>query len=434
MSTKTSIELPSHPKEKEFEEFVAAHLQSASLYVERNIIERGTTEVLELDVITTDYASNAPVSRLIEIKSGGWGFPDLFKLYGWLHYLQIRDGAFVVQETKEDWDFYQSKAQDLDVSLMLIEEMDGAAAILSSLGDTESISEHDVESWRFSYWVERKLLQRLKSLKRTQPSVQRFRALEEYIFEVNCATFFDPTAVDRAKRLYNAYQRHPRIASKCAHEEAGGDFDEEVEGIDKELFDRTFYKCEYTDLQIATYIEHRARLAILKAGVDYKLFADAGENEKAGSTTRNILGFDFQTAPQTFIDGLEELSGHEYFHFYPVFWQCFMWLFGGFILTDYEEREYEELSARTGVPPGEIPNALSAFDLLFPRGGRWLHEASTANLRMLHVFPVPFRGIGANHRRVLYTESGKYKDLEVGGGYTINDLIRWNNLVVEVLS
>jgi hypothetical protein len=43
-----SIALPNLPKEKELEEYVSAHLQSSGLYVERNIIERGEEEVLEL--------------------------------------------------------------------------------------------------------------------------------------------------------------------------------------------------------------------------------------------------------------------------------------------------------------------------------------------------------------------------------------------------
>ncbi len=42
-------------------------------------------------------------------------------------------------------------------------------------------------------------------------------------------------------------------------------------------------------------------------------------------------------------------------------------------------------------------------------------------------------GVGANYRRLLYTESGKFEDLELTGTHTLKDLIKWNNLTIEVL-
>jgi hypothetical protein len=79
MSTNKAIELPAQPKEKEFEEYIAGFLQCAGVYIERNIVERDVKEVLELDIITTNYDQCPPDVRLIEIKSGGWGFSDISK-------------------------------------------------------------------------------------------------------------------------------------------------------------------------------------------------------------------------------------------------------------------------------------------------------------------------------------------------------------------
>jgi hypothetical protein len=75
-----SDELPGLPKGKEFEEYISAFFQSAGYYIERNIVKRGVEDVLELDIITTDYSSlsSPPDIQLIEVKSGGWGFPDLY--------------------------------------------------------------------------------------------------------------------------------------------------------------------------------------------------------------------------------------------------------------------------------------------------------------------------------------------------------------------
>ena len=111
-----------------------------------------------------------------------------------------------------------------------------------------------------------------------------------------------------------------------------------------------------------------------------------------------------------------------------------MWVFGGFILKDYEKKEYELLARKTGIPEAEIPNALNSYQILLPRDDGWFIDLSPhSNIKMLRMFPVPFMGIGANYRRVLYTKSGEFEELELTGEHTLDDLIKWNRLAVEVL-
>jgi propanediol utilization protein len=38
-----------------------------------------------------------PEIQLIEVKSGNWGFPDIFKLRGWMDYLNINKGVFIAK-------------------------------------------------------------------------------------------------------------------------------------------------------------------------------------------------------------------------------------------------------------------------------------------------------------------------------------------------
>jgi len=49
------------------------------------------------------------------------------------------------------------------------------------------------------------------------------------------------------------------------------------------------------------------------------------------------------------------------------------------------------------------------------------------------MFPVPFMGVGANYRRLIYTKSQRFEDLELVGTHTLKDLIKWNNLTIDVL-
>ena len=93
------------------------------------------------------------------------------------------------------------------------------------------------------------------------------------------------------------------------------------------------------------------------------------------------------------------------------------------------------MSKQTGIPIEEIPNALSAYDILFPNEGGWFLDLSPySNIRVLKMFPVPFMGAGANYRRLKYTEKGDFKELNLTGEHTLTDLIKWNNLTIEVLT
>jgi hypothetical protein len=103
-------------------------------------------------------------------------------------------------------------------------------------------------------------------------------------------------------------------------------------------------------------------------------------------------------------------------------------------LKDKEEDEYAILSNKTGIPIDEVPNAFQSYELLFPRSGGWFMDLpSDSNIKIMHMFPVPFMGVGANYRRFIHTKTGKFNDLNLSGRYTLSDLIKWNNLVVDVL-
>ena len=81
------IVLPSIPGSgRELEDYVASMFQAAGYYVEKNIRQRDVTDVLELDAVATRYDGPVPISVLAEVKGGRWGFPDIFKVAGWMAY------------------------------------------------------------------------------------------------------------------------------------------------------------------------------------------------------------------------------------------------------------------------------------------------------------------------------------------------------------
>ena len=99
---------------------------------------------------------------------------------------------------------------------------------------------------------------------------------------------------------------------------------------------------------------------------------------------------------------MNKLKSHKYFYLYPVFWQWFLWLFGGFYVEELKAEEFQLLSKKTGIPIDEIENALSAFDIIFPTKDGWF--VSVSKFKTLKLFPVCFTGFGILYRVSMYEE------------------------------
>ncbi|MFH2070977.1 MAG: hypothetical protein ABIJ11_07240 [Elusimicrobiota bacterium] len=432
------VELPKIPKDKEFEEYVSAFFQCSGYYIERNIIERQIEEVLELDIIITNYNINPPEIRLLEVKSGNWGFPDIFKIKGWMVYLNISKGILITSKEKDNIEFIKKKTNSLSIDLAIIPNLNESKDKLSNIINSSNINDVDIECWRFSYWVERNLLERLNHKKKCQPDKKYLRVLEDCYFKVNSRIFFTEYIISKVNQLYTLFQDYPLLSARSGNELMGGCFDDEIDVLPKELYEETYYSCMYNDIQISTFIEHRTRLAILKNAIDYKLYKMVGDKNRTQDFYIKFLGVKLPSSgflPNSFMSGLEKISKDKFFHKYSIFWQWFMWMFGGFILEDYKNKDFEILSEKTGIPIDEIPNALDSYQKLFPQDDGWFIDLfPNSNIKIMKMFPVPFMGIGANYRRELYTESKQYKDLKLRGDHTLSDLIKWNNLTIEVLN
>ena len=397
--------------------------------------------MLELDIITTNYNESPPEIFLTEVKSGGWGFSDLFKLRGWLDYLKINNAIFVATKTKSNIDLYVNKAVALSTALVVLPDLKDAAQPLSFVTYNETPNPLDVSIWRFSYWVERIITTDLTHKKKCARSEERYVVLSNYLHAVNSGAFFCQTISERMEYLCRFFKDNPHVSANTAAEMSGLSFTGTYSDVSSNLFKRTFYQCEYNDLQISTMIEHKSRLTLMKYAVDFILFKNAGRSDLAqDSRTFQVLGHEFEfssfdSLPLTFKDGIERIKNEPYFHRYPVFWQWFMWAYGGFIILDREREEYAHMSERTGIPLEEVPRALQAYDALFPTKGGWFVNTSpNAKFLKLKMFPVPFMGLGAHYRRRIYCKGNDFKELSVSGTHTISDLVSWNNSLVTLLN
>lgn len=429
------IELPDIPKNKDYEDYLCAYLQAGGLYVERSIIHREVAELLELDLLTTNFQENSANNLLIEIKSGDWGFNEIFKIRGWLTYLNFTDGCFIVQKTRPSISYFKDKARALNIQLIDNSDLKQTKNSLNHLLLIEP-EEPEVDTIRFSYLLERKLLKKIKKLKREslkeKSSLECYKRLDDYFFKINSGSFFTRDPIIRINQLFDSYIKNKNITAKICNELNGGAFDDEnITELSAECFKDTFYRAKDSILQVSLYIEHIARVTILKCVIEHLIDKLKGEYE-----TKNVFNIlSYMTLPRTIKKGLNEIVNDDYFHLYPRFWQFFTYVFGGFILTDIKDREYDLLARKTGIPVEEIPHAFDAFNKIFPRNGGWFFKIENSQIERHNFFPITFSGIGANYRRLVYSEDETYASLReiLSKDMTMKDLSKWIGLSYRIL-
>jgi hypothetical protein len=423
---------------RDLEDYVAGLFQAAGYFVEKNIRQREVAEVLELDAVATRYDGPLPTSVLAEAKGGRWGFPDLFKVAGWMQYLGIERGGFFVKEhpaaPPRDLGLVHRTVAPLGVSLVDLGDFTDPLTRFDQGGFHDLVDPLLLEVWRFSYRVERALLDRVRVARRAAPERKGPLAILVYHDLVNDHVFFIKDVAARLGRLYEAHKAHPKLSAAVASEEAGGAFDDAARPRrgarprDNPVFAEALYEGKHPCVQASFYVEHRGRLSILKAAIDLCCLAEAGKMADRRAARETLAAL-----PATFREGLRRLRARRSFRRYALLWQVFLWGFGGFYLADREDEELGWLSSQTGIPREEIPEALRAFDDLFPiPGGSWILPIKGSPIRLTRMMPLAFRGVGAV-QRLRRREARNYDGF--GAGWVgRRNLIAWHNGLIQLLS
>ena len=266
--------LPDLPKGREFEDLVAAIYQSSGLFVERDVTQREEIDLLQLDVITTDYGQAPPALRLVEAKSGNWGFGDIFKMRGWMAHLNVEASTLVTLQDRDRFDAYQRLADKCGVGLLRVPD---AASAAQHLLEGKVVSDIDVETWRFCYWVERRLIECVRAQRAGDRAAARFKQILDHAFEITSNVFFSESVAERVEMLYGTYARYRNLTARCAMEMETGTFGDDDATIPGHVFEDAFYRCRLTELHAACFMEHKARLTLLKAAVDYLSYLADGQ-------------------------------------------------------------------------------------------------------------------------------------------------------------
>jgi hypothetical protein len=420
-------ELDPVPRGKELEDFVGALLHATGHFVEKNIEE---PNVLELDIVATTYDTTGPVRRLFEVKEGSPQFSDIFKVLGWMTYLGLDRGAFVTARPPEgrDVEFFASRCEQVGMTFIVIDDHAKAQEVFAAAGfGTADRSTQDL--WRYSMWVERNLLAGLRRFAARHPEMTAPKEALKYYRLVNDGVFMTRDAVERVSLLYSAFQQHPKLTASAALELDGHDYDPDPVDTQTEQMRAALFRGQHVLLQACMYLEHRARLSLLKAAVDY--IAEGGHLRQNAEGTLTI-DFRITELPNTFLQGLTRLQGMQHVRQYPLLWQTFLWLWGGLILDEREDDDLTGLSEQSGLPVDEVRTALGAFDWLFP-SGNWIRSLQPhASYRLTAMVPWPFQGLGA-FQRLVRSGHRDYPELALGGNYTTSDLAQRHNALVRLL-
>ncbi|APR76373.1 Hypothetical protein A7982_01720 [Minicystis rosea] len=427
-----TIALPRVPEAgNQLEDYVAGLFQAAGYYVEKNVRQRDVVDVLELDAVATSYDGPLPEAVLAEAKGGRWGFPDIFKVAGWMAYLGIDRGGFFVKEPPgagaRDVERMARTVAALGVELVDLGDFQNPGGILGARGFRPLRDPLLLDVFRLAFAVERALLDGVRAVRRAHEDRRGAQEVLAYHDLINDHVFFLKDVDERLRRLYAAYRSHPKLSLTLARESAGEPFAEASEGPVPEgavrLLVEAMYEGKHPLLQGSFYVEHRARLAILKATIDLACLDEAGQ----------LPAQALAALPATFLEGLRRVRARPAFRRYALLWQVFLWGFGGFYRADRAREELALLGAQTGMTAAEVGEGLSAFDDLFPLArGSWIVPVRGTGLRVVKMVPAALRGVGAV-QRLRRAGARNYDGLGLGTLGRRN-LITWHNALVRRLA
>lgn len=415
----------------DLEDYVASLFQSSGYYVEKSLVERDPDDVLELDIVATHYTNQLPESILVEAKGGKWGYTDIFKVCGWMHYLnQTRGAFFVTKDQSKDLERVKARVAQMGIKLVQLDDFTRAVATFEAAELGSPANDSLVLLWRFSSMVERTLIRTIHEASKKEPKADGPSEILRYHRLVNDGVFFTETYVETLDLLYDAYKSHPKLTLATALEMDGHPYDPDPPATNNSLIGEALREGKHDLLQASLYTEHRARLAILRAAVNLCCMNPDGYEKSL--EPGSLEWMTYYCLPRTFIDAMEWLRGQPHFHLYALFWQQFLWGWGGFYLRHMRDAEFEWMSRYSGIPVDEIPNALTAFDRFFPMGqGGWTLESDYHDIASIKMMPMAFQGIGAHQRRQEYDDPDLTKIR--GTGYTAVNMGRWINCTVDFL-
>jgi hypothetical protein len=307
-----TIQLPIDPKKAAYEDLVAGCLIALGYFIETNLhLREGTTEGLELDVVATPVDDPLEGRILLDAKSGKSGFGDIFKMSGWMHYLDIKHGCVVRSQPpdshKAEAMSAVCKATNVSVTTLNMEKLASDIPLDASV----TIPPATREALRVAAWWgrmgQRKCLSTFQSFCKSQPDSEAVEAAKAYRWAID-QSFFAETPIGRAGQLYAAYLQAPLLTKQLIEDLAHGDATKA-----EEEWAKVRDTHERLGVQHVMVMEHSARLGIMKNALLHVLEREASPD--AAKTDEGDIDWgsvEEWGMPSSFRGGLEILKTHPY--------------------------------------------------------------------------------------------------------------------------
>ena len=420
-----AISLPKDPKDKQYEDLVAAALMALGYFSEtRIILKKGSSEVLELDAVATPTGDAFASRALVEAKSRKWGFADLFKVYGQMTYLGIGEGC-IASPVEMDEERSQALSEISKATKVRWCRLDAKGTNLDKLAPACNSIDQDLRavalfmSW-FGQIAQRICYSKFQQWSKTAGCSE----LISYALAYHAATqesFFSQHALSRVHTLYEAYKQKPNLSGALVEAHCEGK-DLQTRSVWNSLNDTE----ELPWLQYVMLLEHKARQAVIKNAIDHVLSTEKTRDKKITGRISWDVVFE-HLMPDNFRQGLRKLQGHPHALRIPYLFQAFLELFGGFYIKD-DKDDLRILGDVSGIPADQIEECLRLYDDFFqtPNGWFYIQKGSLACMKMV---PGIIRGVGCFFRRGIH-ELNTYETRYEKMGWLLG---KWHNALYHLL-
>jgi hypothetical protein len=418
------IQLKADPTDHEYEDQIAAALLALGYYLEaRLILKQGSEEVLEYDAIATpvnDYSNR----KVVEVKSGGWGIGDVFKLYGQTLYTGHNAAWLIhrkpVTPTKKSALLEISKK--VPVTTFFVNMNDDAPSddIPTAIAMEDSLRHLVYQTAWWSRSADRVAQARFKTwTKSDETGAEILSKARDYCTQLEMSLFRD-TPLRRADAMYDAYKVAPKLTSALI-EHVVTHSGESLEKVRRTVWDSG----ERPHIQYIGALEHRARVAIIKNAYDALLAEKTAAKETKPWTGKTWGSMYKAFLPPTFQEGMKALDANPHAQHAAYFFQIFLDVFGGFYDPDSEE-DMNLIASCTGVAPTAVPAMADLLDSFFPIPNGWIHKGNYG-LHFIKGVPSYLRGAGCFARESAFGDDwlAKHKS-----SYS---LTRWHNALYSLL-
>lgn len=414
------ISLPKEPKGEQYEDAVASFIRSMGYFVDtRLILHSDGREILELDLVATPANENSGNKILVDAKSGKTGFADIFKIYGWRIYLKIPVGCIVRHKTipsseKKVFDRY-GKELAISAREFSLEKPDGLCDVFPEIIEINDKQRGQIftAGW-YAATIERICYHEFNKFRTSNSNMKIVEDVRQYDRACRIA-FFDNDPLNRVKKLYDAFKNAPGISGQCIN------YISQIEKVDEtRAQDMVFDTPKYLWVQYAMMLEHRARIQIIKNGVE--VIAKYSPNEISKNGIVDLV-------PDNFLNGLELLRNHKFRYELPYLLHLFIEILGGYYITyDKFDSDLAMISDVSNIPSKDIVDCLQIINEFFPTPKGWFLNCKN-ELFEIKYFPAVWRGIGSFARHG-YLFKDYYNDIAPKMGWLLS---KYHNVAYNTL-